>query len=72
MCEECLPLCDHVNYNVGTVSISMRPAVEGNSAEDTSPVAIVKIYHAQRTSLLYVQDVISEWFNILSKRGGLV
>lgn len=46
---------------------------EGNSSDSggdetaiPEAVAVVKIYHAQRRSLLYVQDVVSEWFNMLS------
>lgn len=80
-CGECLPLCNHVNYYVGTVSISMhsgsveelRRAKKLGDRNDTLPVvAVVKIYHAQRRSSLYVQDVVSEWFNMLSRCPSLI
>lgn len=72
-CGECLPPCNNVYYNVGTVSIALHAeAIEElweqklSGRNERTPVAVVKIYHARRRSLLYVQDVVSEWFNMLS------
>lgn len=60
---------------MGTVSITLSPGAAdeiaeqkwGGTVENGSAIALVKIYHAHQTSALYVQDVVSEWFNILSK-----
>lgn len=72
-CGQCLPLCNHVAYNVGTVSLTLYPeelaalARDKLGRNDTPALSVVKIYYARRKSALYVQDVVSEWFNMLSE-----
>ena len=70
-CRECLPLCSTTNYNVGTASLQPKgiQVMNRETAADQyglNQLGIVKVYYPQRWSSYYSQDVVSEWFNMMS------
>lgn len=73
-CPECYPECSSVDYSRDANSNKIEKNPTGgllsglNSTED---LAIIRVYFAEQTGLLYKTTVIMTWYELLSTFGGL-
>lgn len=75
-CPQCYALCSYTQYKLETTFTPIKRITKTgrlnliNNA--TESLALVKIYYAEESGLLYKTSVIMTWYDILSTFGGLL
>ncbi|XP_055645241.1 pickpocket protein 28-like [Toxorhynchites rutilus septentrionalis] len=75
-CPDCLPSCSDIKYQISASKMSLSKSTLSeynltNEIKDVSEIALVRLFFGQSDVLLYKQDVVYYWFEILSNLGGM-